>query len=210
VEKLKKRIEEAEHVDPEGFMHDLQARLDDLEGTHCDEHEFQCGDEGQECINDLFVCDGHKDCHNNHDEDEHVCSALPVKAGHVLRGMVHWHSCLVREDYPISVAITSTRRFKFFKARVGIHAVFTAVHKDDQGEEVTREITARGGYNFANRRFKLFPNAYAADSPHFVLVCDFHHGDAERADCTIETEMTGHECATVHLVLDHENDEDHH
>jgi hypothetical protein len=208
IEKLKKRIEEAEHVDPERFLHDLQARLDHLEGNHCDEHEFQCGSAGQECINDLLVCDGHDDCHNKHDEDEDVCSAVPVKAGHVLRGLAHWDDCLVREDHLVSVTIISTRRYKFFQPRVFLRAILVADYKDEHGEQVTKEIVMHGGYNFANKRFRLIPDETGPDSPHLVLTCDFDHGDAERADCHIETEMTGHQCATVHLALEEHDDDD--
>lgn len=208
IEKLKQRIKEAEHVDPQRFVNDLNARLDHLEGTHCDDHEFQCGDKGQECINDLLVCDGHDDCHNKHDEDETVCSTVPVKAGHVLRGLVHWDDCLTREDHLLTVNIISTRRYKFFQPRVVLRAIVTAVFNDDEGKEVTREVPMHGGYNFANRRFKLIPDEYGPDSPHLLLVCEFDHGDSERADCHIETEMTQHQCATVHLALEEHDDDD--
>jgi len=206
--KLKKRIEEAEHVDPEGFLHELQARLDDLERSHCDVHEFQCGDDGQECISDLFVCDGHDDCHNHHDEHDDVCSSMPVKAGHVLRGMAHWHDCLMREDHLLTVHIVSTKRFKFFQSRVVLTAIITSTYKDDEGQEVSKEYQFYGGYNYANKRFRLYPEDPEDDSPHFVFTCDFDSGDAEHADCTIETELTQHECASVHLQLEEPEDED--
>jgi len=208
IEKLKKRIEEAEHVDPQGFLHELQARLDDLETTHCGPHEFQCGSDGQECISDLFICDGHEDCHNNHDEDEDICSAMPVKAGHVLRGMTHWHDCLMREDHLLTLHIVSTRRYKFFPSRVYIRAIITQTYKNHELEEVTTEIAFHGGYNFANKRFRLFREEHGENSPHLALTCDFDSGDAERADCTIDTELTQHECASVHLVLEEEEDKD--
>jgi len=208
IEKLKNRIEEAEHVDPAKFVNDLKARLDQIEGNHCDEHEFQCGSDGQECISDLLVCDGHNDCHNDHDEHEDVCSSTPVKAGHVLKGLVHWDDCLVREDHLLIVNIVSTKRFKFFQARVLIQAIVTAIYNDSKGEEVTREMAFHGGYNFANHRFRLFPDEHSEDSPHFVIDCDFDHGDSDRADCHIETEMTQHQCATVHLTLEENEDDD--
>jgi len=210
IEKLKHRIEEAEHVDPERFLNDIKARLDTLEGTHCDDHEFQCGEEGQECISDLLVCDGHADCHNKHDEDEKVCSSVPVKAGHVLRGMVHWERCRVRDDHMITVTIVSTRRYKFFAARVFIKAIISVEFKDDEGREVKMELPFHGGYNFANHRFVLFADETGPKTPHFSLRCDFDHGDAERADCHIETVMTQQQCATVHLALEHEDDDDDH
>jgi len=208
IEKLRTRIEEAEHVDPERFVNDLRARLDHIEGNHCDAHEFQCGSDGQECISDLFVCDGHNDCHNDHDEDKDVCSTVPVKAGHVLRGLVHWTDCLLRDDHIASLNIISTRRFKFFQPRVVIHASLTTTFKNQEGEEVTREIPMHGGYNFANRRFRLFPDEHDADSPHLTLTCEFDHGDDERTDCFIETELTQHKCASVHLTLEHDDEDD--
>jgi hypothetical protein len=201
-EKLRKRIDEAKHVDPERFVNDLSARLEHIEGTHCDKKEFQCGSNGQECISDLFVCDGINDCHNGHDEDAAVCSKSAVKPGNVFTGMVHYTDCLTRDDHPVTVRITGTKVFKFFTSRVGVQAVVTSTYKGAHGEEKTRSFDMHGGYNFANHRLVLIPK-HAYGKAHLGLKCEFGHGDNERADCQLLTEASLHECAQVHLALEH-------
>jgi len=210
IKKLHERIEEAKHVDPDRFLDDLDARLSTLEGDHCDDHEFQCGSSGQECVSDLFVCDGTKDCHNGHDEDEHVCSTAPVKSGNVFTGMTHWKDCILRDDHLTTLTITTTKRFKFFSSRVVVHAVASSSWKDKEGEEHTRSVELHGGYNFANRRLGLIPKAYGPDAPHLGLRCDFGHGDDERVDCVLLTQASLHECAELHLSLEHHEEDDHH
>jgi hypothetical protein len=204
IERLKERLEEASHVDPARFVHELDARLEHLEGTHCEDNEFQCGSNGQECISDLFICDGHKDCHNGHDEEEDVCSTAPVKPGNTFTGMTHWKACSVRDDHLTTLTITGTRRFKFFAARVAVQAVITSVYKDKDGEH-KKKYDMRGGYNFSNRRLVLFPTSHELGY-HLGVKCEFNHGDDERADCTLLTEASLFECAEVHLSLEHHDD----
>jgi hypothetical protein len=43
IERIRERLEEAKHVDPEQFVDDLNARIHKLEASHCEEREFQCG-----------------------------------------------------------------------------------------------------------------------------------------------------------------------
>ena len=40
-------------------------------GTGCRDDYFQCGGNDPQCVNNLFVCDGHKDCRNG--ADEKIC-----------------------------------------------------------------------------------------------------------------------------------------
>jgi hypothetical protein len=204
--KLKARIEEASHVDPSRFADELDARLSAIEGNHCEKKEFQCGSSGQECISDLFICDGHKDCHNGHDEDEEVCSTAPVKPGNVFTGLLHWKDCILREDHLTHLTITGTKRMKFFPARVGVQAVINSVYTDKEGEH-SRKFNLKGGYNFANRRLVLFPSG-EEKGYNLGVKCEFNHGDNERADCTLLTEASLHECAVAHLALEH-HDEHH-
>jgi hypothetical protein len=215
IEKLKGRIEEARHVDPERFINDMDARLDHLEGNHCDKHEFQCGSDGQECISDLFICDGHKDCHNGHDEDKSVCTDAPVKPGNVFTGMIHWTGCLTRDDHPTTLTITGTKRFHYFSARIGVQGIATSSFTDGHGEKHEQRMEVHGGYNYANRRMVLFPAHYGPHAGHLGLACEFAHGDFERADCQLLYEATLHKCAEMHLVLEHnehhhDDHDDHH
>jgi len=36
-----------------------------------------------------------------------------------------------------------------------------------------------------------------------TIICDFNHGDDERADCHLVTESSLQECAEMHLSLEH-------
>jgi hypothetical protein len=208
IERLREKIEEAKHVDPERFVHELDARLNHLEGTHCEDREFQCGHNGQECINDLFMCDGHEDCHNGHDEDDDVCSTDPVKAGNIFTGLAHWKDCQNRDDHLVQLQIISFKRFKFFSARVLVKAILTAIYTDKGGVEKTSKVTLHGGYNFNNRRVLLIPDEHGEHSAHLGLKCEFNLGDDERADCVLLTEASLHECANIHLSLEHHDDDD--
>jgi len=215
IEKLKERIEEAKHVDPERFLHEIDARVGSIEGNHCAKKEFQCGSNDQECISDLFMCDGHKDCHNGHDEDEEVCSTEPVKAGNIFTGIVHWTDCTLWPDHLAHLTITSTKRFKFFPARVVVQGILSSIYKVD-GEEQTTKVKVHGGYNFGNRRLVLFPDDDEEETGRFErihgigLKCEFSLGDNERAECTLVTEASLHECAEVHFHLETHGDVDHH
>lgn len=203
IERLRARIQETTHVDPEKFVAEVDARLATIEDDHCPAKEFQCGNSrssGQECISDLLVCDGHKDCHNGHDEDEDVCDTTPVTAGNIFSGLTHWKDCIVRDDHVSTLRIVATKRTKFFSARVGVQAIVTAEYEDSHGEKITKTFTMKGGYNFANRRLVLFP-AESSDA-RIGLRCFFNHGDNERADCTAMTFTSLHECADLHLSLE--------
>lgn len=210
IEKLKSRIEEAEKADPETFLNDLDYRLTQLEGTHCESNEFQCGDNGQECISDLFVCDGHKDCHNGHDEDKDVCDASAVKAGRTFSGTTHWKACFNWPDHTSHLTIVGTRRAHFFSSRIGVQAIITAEWKDKKGETQQKHFEMYGGYNFANRKLYLIP-MHQYGQANLAYSCVFDHGDNERLDCTIQTEASENQCAETHLALQHHSfDDEHH
>jgi hypothetical protein len=206
IEQVKARIEEAKNADPEKFVDEIEARLSTLEGTHCKDREFQCGDNGQECISDLFVCDGHKDCHNGHDEDEEICDTSPVSAGNIFTGMMHWKDCLIREDHLSHVTITTTKRYKFFSSRIVVNAIATSVREDKEGHQVSYKHRLIGYYNFSNRRLLLRPIKSERKGNNLGLRCEFNHGDDERADCQLLTEASLHVCAEVHLTLEHHDE----
>jgi hypothetical protein len=115
---------------------------------------------------------------------------------------------VIRHDHLFTVHIVSTRRLKFFQSRVILTAIATSVFKDHDGNEVTKETNLVGGYNFANKRFRLFPDNVGDNSPHLVLTCDFDSGDAENADCTIDTELTQQQCAVAFLQLEEPPEEE--
>nr|4U8U_N Chain N, Linker L2 [Glossoscolex paulistus]4U8U_c Chain c, Linker L2 [Glossoscolex paulistus]4U8U_r Chain r, Linker L2 [Glossoscolex paulistus] len=199
---LKARLHEAEKIDPEGFIKELDARVSHVEGTHCAKKEFQCGGYDQECISDLFVCDGHKDCHNGHDEAEDVCDTSPVKPGNIFSGTSHWHDCLLRSDHVTRVVIKGTIRRNYFKSRIWVRAQIESDLIHDGKKELS-DFDSKGYYNFANRRLVLIP--IAQDDKHLSVICDFDRGDSRRASCHRVLEGTLHQCAnlSVHLQGHH-------
>jgi len=213
IETIRERLEEAKEVDPEQFVDDVNARMEKLEESHCEDHEFQCGEE-RECVSDLFICDGHDDCHNAHDEDDDVCSTDPVKPGNILTGVAEWKSCLERDDHLVSLNIISMKRFKFFPGRLIVRAISEATFEDDEGHEATESYHLRGYYNFANRQLWLIHDDdshddASDDDTNMALKCDFDHGDDERADCELVYRGSMHVCAEIHLSLEeHDDDED--
>lgn len=211
LEQIKEKLHEAEKIDPEHFLNDLDARISHLEGTHCDDRDFQCGGNEQECVSDLLVCDGHDDCHNGHDEDKDVCDTSPVKAGNVFSGVSHWKGCLTRPDHITKIIITSTIRRKFFKSRIWIKAKISSVLPDPEhpGKTIASEFVAKGFYNFAHGRLVLLPK-HEDDDHHKSVVCHFHTGDHESAECHRVTEGSLHECADLHVNLEHDDDDKHH
>jgi hypothetical protein len=199
---IRERMTEAEKVDPEKFMAEVDARIYSLEEQHCDKKEYQCG-ESHECVSDLFMCDGKKDCHNGMDEDEDVCDGEPVKVGNVFSGLTHWKDCIQREDHTSTLKIIATKRFKFFPARIGVQAIATAEFKEN-GEETVKSYSMKGAYNFANRRLVLFPADHDDNEDyHLGLRCNFDRGDNERADCNVMTFTSLHVCADIHFTLEH-------
>jgi hypothetical protein len=208
IEKLKTKLHEAEKIDPEHFVKELDARVSEVEGTHCEPRTFQCGGNEQECVSDVLVCDGHKDCHNGHDEDPDVCDTSVVKAGNVFSGTSHWHGCRSREDHVTRITITQSRRRKFFTARIWLRAHVES-ELERHGQNITSDFNAKGYYNFASRRLVLLP--VDDHDNHLAVVCTFNRGDNERAECHRALEGTLHECADLFVTLEeHEDDHDDH
>lgn len=197
---LRKKLDEAEKVDPERFIHEMEARVDAIEGTHCPKKEFQCGGNEQECVSDILVCDGRKDCHNGHDEDDDVCDTSPVKAGNTFSGTSHWTGCRIRDDHVSRITITGTTRRKFFQNKIWVRGHLESDLEID-GHTKTSSFDAKGYYSFANRRLVLIPTD---DTDHHIpVVCDFDRGDSERATCHRVLEASLHECAELHVSLEH-------
>jgi hypothetical protein len=202
IDKIKEKLHEAEkhENDPEVIVGELEARVENVEGNGCGKRQFQCGGHDRECISDLLVCDGHNDCHNEHDEDEDVCSTAPVKAGNIFAGHVKWISCAVRDDHPFKISITGTRRSKHFTSRVRVAATVSAdieVGADHHHEIKT--YVAHGFYNFGTRKLVVFPDD--GHFKHLGLVCEFNLGDNQRARCSLGQVASRKVCATAFVNL---------
>jgi hypothetical protein len=202
VEKLKDKLHAAEkhENDPNTFFNELEARVDHAEGNGCGDRQFQCGGHDRECISDLLVCDGHSDCHNGHDENEHVCSTAPVKAGNVFTGHTTWTGCIVKPDHVTKISIISTRRAKFFTSRVLVRASVQADIEVGADHHLESKVyLAHGRYNFGTRKLVLFPDE--GSLKHIGIVCEFNKGDDVRADCTLGQVASKSPCAHALLSL---------
>jgi len=66
------------------------------------------------------------------------------------------------------------------------------------------ERNLKGYYIYGAKRLVLRPDHESpGDLEELSLICDFNHGDDERADCHLVTEGSHHECAEMHLTLKH-------
>lgn len=202
LERVKDKLKKAEQVDPKRFLDNLRVRVSELEGTHCSRRQFQCGGHEQECVSDILVCDGHKDCHNGHDEDKSVCDNIPIKSGHIFSGVSHWHDCLTRNDHVTSIVITQTKRKKFFPSRIWVRAHIESQLEDDDGHKVVSGFDAKGYYNFSNRRLNLIPANPHHEHRHLPVTCEFNYGDNERASCNRLLESSLQKCAHLDVHLE--------
>lgn len=206
---LKHRIDEAKKIDPEGFIVDLNERIDHVEAIkdHCDSaKEIRCGHETLECVNSLLLCDGVKDCHNGWDESDKTCSAGPAKSGNTFTGTATWVSCQNRHDHPIKVTLTGTYKAKFFGARVGVRAKVAIDLVDDPEHEDHREFEVQGYYVYGFKKLVLAPREIDYDHPeafrqHLAVVCSFIHGNDKTAECVLTHEGSKHVCAKFHATL---------
>lgn len=202
VKELHSRIEEAKKIDPQGFIDDLEERIDHVEAKtdHCDSNkEVRCGHDTLECVNTLLLCDGQEDCHNGWDESAKTCSAGPVKSGNTFVGTAHWTSCQNRDDHPVKITITGTYKAKFFGARIGVRGLVSADFVDNEHEH--REFEVKGFYVYGKKRLLLFPKTEQAAREHMGVVCDFIHGNDRTAECIFTHEGTLFNCATFHVNL---------
>jgi len=197
------RIVEAKKVDPEGFLNDLNDRIDHVEAIkdHCDSNrELRCGQDTMECVNTLLLCDGQKDCHNGWDESAKTCSSGPAKAGNIFTGTAHWSACTNHNDHPIQLTITGTYTAKFFGARIGVTGIVSVDFNDD-GEKEHTDVDVKGYYTFGRKRLVLFPKSGLAQREHLGVLCDFVHGNDSTAECRLTHEGSLLDCAKFHAVL---------
>jgi hypothetical protein len=205
---LKQRIGDAKKVDPEGFINDLNDRIDHVEAVndHCDSSkEIRCGRDTLECVNSLLLCDGQKDCHNGWDENDKTCSAGPAKSGNTFTGTATWVSCQNRHDHPIKVTLTGTYKAKFFGARLGVRGTVSIDFVDDDNAD-HRDFEVKGYYVYGFKKLVLVPRTidYAhqeAFRQHLGVVCDFVHGNDRTAECVLTHEGSKHVCAKFHATL---------
>jgi len=198
VEKLEKAFEKLSDDVDKSQIRRLKARLRVLEGNDCKKNEVSCGGDIPECVSQLFVCDGHKDCTNGRDEDERVCDASVVAVGSSFHGTYHWKNCLQRDDHDGIITIVASKQLPFFTPRVWVRATITSVAGDQLHPSwTTYSYTARGYFAFGTRRLVLLPEK---GSPHqLATLCTFSFGDNNHADCKLGSQASLLECASARI-----------
>ncbi|XP_031635070.1 basement membrane-specific heparan sulfate proteoglycan core protein isoform X6 [Contarinia nasturtii] len=66
-------------VDCNDNSDELNCAPGNIEDPSCDQSEFACLDESNQCIDRSAVCDGHRDCQNFKDEDASICDCAPYQ-----------------------------------------------------------------------------------------------------------------------------------
>jgi len=193
---LKQRVEDAEKIDPAKFINELENRVTLIEPTICPKNRVQCGPDSRECISTLLMCDGYNDCNNGWDEDqEHVCTDGPIVPGNVFSGHASWESCANAKDHAVSLTIVGVRKAKYFGARYFVRGQVSA----DFVEVGTKKYDVKGYYVLGKKTLVLVPlKRTSADA---ALLCQFNHGDDERADCQLGHQATLNVCARAVLTL---------
>eukprot|EP00178_Gracilaria_changii_P021320 TRINITY_DN63394_c0_g1_i1.p1 TRINITY_DN63394_c0_g1~~TRINITY_DN63394_c0_g1_i1.p1 ORF type:complete len:251 (+),score=27.43 TRINITY_DN63394_c0_g1_i1:39-791(+) len=191
LEELEGKVGEDDHS-ADVALAAVENRLDHIEGDDCGD-QVSCGRLSGQCINSLEYCDGHQDCDNNHDEDEHTCQNL-VPAGRSWTGRAVWNHCLVRNNNVITVLITGNRRYDHFKGRIFVDAVLIESYTSG-GEKKQKTWSTSGQFDFADRSIRL--RAPEGSSAHIGTVC--HDAGPGVAFCEFIRESDHTVCGTATL-----------
>ncbi|CAH1787064.1 unnamed protein product [Owenia fusiformis] len=137
--------EYAEAVETLDYLND---QVESIRPKKCPEGEVECLDNG-DCVDQLLVCDGVKDCFDNSDEQERVCT-LPITVGDEFKGqLLSGNECLdggFKSD--VTVSITSITKLPWFPQRpkIGGRVVY---RYSDGGTETAGSFKVSGYYNAA-------------------------------------------------------------
>lgn len=200
IEELEEQLEELSPFPDEDETDELLARLDNLDNDTCDyweDGEVSCGGEVDQCISHLFICDGHEDCRNGHDEDEDFCNDDVYHVGSTFAGVTEWHDCFTHAPHNTVITITANTQPEAFPSRTYLKAVVSFEIDDDH--DLVETFKAKGYWNPARHALVLIPEDDEAISDKgFGIICRFIFGTNDRAECKIGTVGSRHECATFH------------
>lgn len=198
LETVREKLKRVPGADRDASVAKIRAQVNRLEERHCKENQFECGHRGGECVYELFVCDGHRDCSDGYDEDADVCSIAPALAGITYRGIVHWENCETRDDHPINITILGYRIRKYSSSLIWIKALVESTYRKN-GRLVTGSHTAIGHYKFSRRQIVLLGEGQGSSN---AVYCDFDEGEHRTATCELVRVASLEHCATIHLTLD--------
>nr|4U8U_O Chain O, Linker L3 [Glossoscolex paulistus]4U8U_d Chain d, Linker L3 [Glossoscolex paulistus]4U8U_s Chain s, Linker L3 [Glossoscolex paulistus] len=132
----------------------LKARVEALEDPSCPDHEHQCGGDDPQCVSDLLVCDGIKDCRNG--DDESHCHN-PFHAGDDFVGDVVFDHCTKRRPENITLSVESISVAAFFPGFPKLH-VHVNIHKETDEDEVEVSLPSDAIYSFAEDKLIVYPS----------------------------------------------------
>jgi hypothetical protein len=200
IEELEEEFEHLTELPTEEEIESLKARVRNLEDDGCDEldGDVQCGGDVPQCINHLFVCDGHEDCHNGHDEDDYICSDEPYRVGTSIAGITTWHDCIVHEPHNTIITITANFQPEAYTSRTYVRAVVS--FEIDEDSHLVESFNAKGYWNPAKQALVLVPDDNEDRVTGYAVVCIDNLGSHHEASCKIQTLASRHECATFRAV----------
>jgi len=174
----------------------VKARVRNLEHEGCEKGEVPCGGDVPECVNHLFVCDGHEDCKNGNDEDDETCSDEPYKVGSSIGGITSWTDCFNHRPHATIITITAIDKDEHFTPRVGIKAVVSM--EIDEHSHLVKSLNLKGYFNHGKRVLVLVPEKEGDKNTVYghAIVCRFNLGDDHVADCSIGAIASKHVCGT--------------
>jgi hypothetical protein len=181
--------------------HSMAARILHIEEEHlgsvCEEHEHRCGQFDLQCVHNLFVCDGVKDCRNGEDEDH--CDA-PIHVGDTFIGTAIYDHCGYAhpKDQKVKMVINKVKSFPYFTSHLGLQ-VTTYLNFDYHGRETNYAFPSKGYYNFATHSLVVLPPSTRSLGLH----CEFDGYDFSSCHGKVMLEGSLHVCAEYHYEKQH-------
>jgi len=72
--------------------------------------------------------------------------------------------------------------------------------------KIHTEGNLEGYYLYGMKRLVMVPDKHDPEDAEYALVCEFNHGDDDRADCHLMTDLgSQQECAEIHVSLSHKD-----
>jgi len=127
-----------------------------------------------------------------------------VHVGSTYQGIYEMQGCEALPDANTIMTVTSVHHAPFFNSRVFLRATFVSEIATKYGTDspVTAPFFAYGYYSFATRQMVLLPSQvdYRLVQHPYKVICTFHFGDNDHADCTVNEIGSSHECGRFRLV----------
>jgi hypothetical protein len=197
VEELEKEYRKLSPIPHRSEVHQIKARVWNLEEHECPEGEnhVPCGGPVPECISPLFVCDGIKDCKNGRDESSEVCSDAPYKVGATLTGITSWTDCFTHSPHMTVVTITANYKPAAYPSQVYVKAV--ASFEVDEHSHLVQSHNMKGYWSPGRRALALVPDSEKdEEAKGYGIYCKFNLGSNDVANCKIGMSASKHVCAT--------------